>query len=97
MAKVKQSIAVQRILPFYKFLSADRETPKGALFLHWITSVIFVAVAPSSSDGYSFAVGIYTYGHIVFSGTYTPEDEAISELNRASVCCDWSLQTTKAR
>ncbi|KAJ4330121.1 hypothetical protein N0V87_010285 [Didymella glomerata] len=58
---------VQRILPFYKFLSADRETPKGALFLHWITSVIFVAVAPSSSDGYSFAVGIYTYGHIVFS------------------------------
>jgi hypothetical protein len=65
---VKQSIAIQRILPFWRYLQADEHTPKGALVLHWITSVIFVAFAPSSSDGYSFAVGFYTYGHIVFSG-----------------------------
>ncbi|KAF2624273.1 amino acid transporter [Macroventuria anomochaeta] len=66
-SKVKQSIAIQRILPFWRYLQADQHTPKGALILHWITSVIFVAFAPSSSDGYSFAVGFYTYGHILFS------------------------------
>ena len=65
---VKQPIAVQRVLPFWRYLQADQDTPKGALFLHWITSIIFVATAPSSSDGHSFAVGIYTYGHILFNG-----------------------------
>ena len=38
--------------------------------MHWITSVVFLAAAPISSGGYSFAVGIYTYGHIIFSGEH---------------------------
>lgn len=68
-SKVKQSIAIQRILPFWRYLQADHETPKGALVLHWITSVIFIAAAPSPTtpDGYSFTIGLYTYGHIFFS------------------------------
>ncbi|KAH6619040.1 hypothetical protein C7974DRAFT_379152 [Boeremia exigua] len=55
--KVKQSIAIQGILPFSDLPSSDNLTPKGALALHWITSVIFIAAAPTNSDGYSFAVG----------------------------------------
>ncbi|KAF2129907.1 hypothetical protein P153DRAFT_315302 [Dothidotthia symphoricarpi CBS 119687] len=66
-AKVKQSIAIQRILPFWKYLQRDEDTPKGALFLHWLTSVIFIAAAPTHSDGYAFAIGLFTYGHILAS------------------------------
>ncbi|CAO2656259.1 Nn.00g050620.m01.CDS01 [Neocucurbitaria sp. VM-36] len=66
-SKVKQSIAIQRILPFWHYLQKDDKTPKGALVLHWITSVIFIAAAPTSSDGYSFAIGLYTYGHVLVS------------------------------
>jgi hypothetical protein len=65
---VKQSIAIQRILPFWRYLQADQGTPKGALVLHWITCVIFIAATPTNSDGYTFAAGFYTYGHILFSG-----------------------------
>lgn len=71
---VKQSIAIQRILPFWQYLQADDKTPKGALILHWITSVIFIAAAPTHSDGYSFAIGIYTYGHILISSTAFVDD-----------------------
>lgn len=67
---VKQSIAIQRILPFWHYLQTDAETPKGALILHWITSVIFIAAAPTSADGYSFAVGLYTYGHVLVSSKF---------------------------
>ncbi|KAL6707409.1 hypothetical protein ACN47E_004188 [Coniothyrium glycines] len=66
-SKVKQSIAVQRILPFWHYLQADQKTPKGALFLHWITNIVFIAAAPTSSDGYSFAIGLYAYGNIICS------------------------------
>jgi amino acid transporter len=66
-SKVKQSIAIQSILPFSKYLQRDDKTPKGALVLHWITSIIFIAAAPTSSDGYSFAIGLYTYGHILIT------------------------------
>ncbi|KAF2111931.1 amino acid permease-domain-containing protein [Lophiotrema nucula] len=66
-AKVKQTIAIQRFLPFWKGLIKDDETPKGALVLHWITSVLMIAFCPTNSDGYSFAIGLYTYGHIFFS------------------------------
>lgn len=64
---VKQSIAIQRILPFWRYLQKDGTTPKGALFLHWLTSVIYIGAAPTSSDGYSFAIGIYTYSHVLLS------------------------------
>jgi amino acid transporter len=66
-SKVKQSIAIQRILPFWRYLQKDNKTPKGALALHWFTSVIFIAAAPTHSDGYSFAIGLYTYGHILIT------------------------------
>jgi hypothetical protein len=66
-SKVKQSIAIQRILPFWRYLQKDDKTPKGALLLHWVTSVIFIAAAPTHSDGYSFAIGLYTYGHIMIT------------------------------
>ncbi|OAL51370.1 hypothetical protein IQ07DRAFT_643463 [Pyrenochaeta sp. DS3sAY3a] len=66
-SKVKQSIAIQRILPFWRRLSRDENTPKGALFLHWITSMIYIAAAPVHSDGYSFAIGLHTYGHVIAS------------------------------
>jgi amino acid transporter len=67
-AKVKQAIALQRIIPFYKFFQRDLETPKGALALHWVSSIILIAICPTTSDGYSFATGLFTYGHIVVSG-----------------------------
>lgn len=66
-AKVKQTIAIQRFLPFWRGLIKDDETPKGALVLHWVTSVLMVSFCPTNSDGYSFTIGLYTYGHIFFS------------------------------
>jgi hypothetical protein len=64
---VKQAIAAQRIIPFYRFFQKDHATPKGALILHWVTTVIFITACPTTSDGYNFAVGLYTYGHIIMS------------------------------
>ena len=64
---MKQTIAVQRILPFWRYLVRDDETPKGALVLHWISSVIMIAALPVTSDGYSFTIGLFTYGHILAS------------------------------
>jgi len=64
-AEVKQAIAVQRVLPFYKFFQKDIDTPKGALMLHWVSSVILIFICPTTADGYSFAVGLFTYGHII--------------------------------
>ncbi|KAF2191180.1 hypothetical protein K469DRAFT_696908 [Zopfia rhizophila CBS 207.26] len=66
-SKVKQAIAVQQILPFYRFLQMDIDTPKGALLLHWVSSVILISVCPTSADGYTFAIGLFTYGHIIIS------------------------------
>ncbi|KAH8655058.1 amino acid permease-domain-containing protein [Tricladium varicosporioides] len=68
---VKQAIAVQRILPFYKFFQKDIDTPKGALMLHWVSSVILILICPTTADGYSFAVGLFTYGHIIIGTIVT--------------------------
>ncbi|KAE9379783.1 hypothetical protein N431DRAFT_527234 [Stipitochalara longipes BDJ] len=70
-SKVKQAIAVQRILPFWKFFSKDIDTPKGALVLHWVSSAILILVCPTTADGYSFAVGLFTYGHIIIGTIVT--------------------------
>ncbi|KAL6252611.1 hypothetical protein RBB50_000330 [Rhinocladiella similis] len=64
-SKVKQAIAVQRIIPFYKFFQKDINTPKGALVLHWLSSTLLIICCPVSADGYTFAVGLFTYGHII--------------------------------
>ncbi|KAF2474440.1 uncharacterized protein BDR25DRAFT_122014 [Lindgomyces ingoldianus] len=71
-SKVKQTIALQRILPFWRFFQKDlpqkgNETPFGGLVLHWISSVVFIAICPVSADGYSFTIGLFTYGHIFWS------------------------------
>jgi len=66
-AKVKQAIAAQQIIPFYKFFKTEDTnflSPRGALILHWTFSVILICVTPNTSDGYSFIVGLFTYGHI---------------------------------
>jgi lauroyl/myristoyl acyltransferase len=56
---------VQRIIPFYKFFQKDINTPKGALVLHWLSSTLLIIFCPVSADGYTFAVGLFTYGHII--------------------------------
>ncbi|ORY06761.1 amino acid permease-domain-containing protein [Clohesyomyces aquaticus] len=66
-SKVKQSISNQRIIPFHRFFSRDSDTPKGALALHWVSSVILICICPTSSDGFSFATGLFTYGHLIVS------------------------------
>lgn len=73
MILVKQAIAVQRILPFWKFFSKDIDTPKGALTLHWVSSLILILVCPTTADGYNFAVGLFTYGHIIVGSKSTSE------------------------
>ncbi|KAH7350518.1 amino acid permease-domain-containing protein [Rhexocercosporidium sp. MPI-PUGE-AT-0058] len=70
-SKVKQAIAVQRILPFYKFFQKDVDTPKGALMLHWVSSSIPILICPATADGYSFAVGLFTYEHIIVATIVT--------------------------
>ena len=67
-SKVKQCIARQRIIPFYKFFGDDDKnfgTPRGALVLHWVFTVILIAATPKSADGYSFVIGLFTYGHLI--------------------------------
>jgi amino acid transporter len=66
-AKVKQSIARQRIIPFHKFFAADGyfATPGGALILHWACSFILIIAMPNTTDGYGFIIGIFTYGHLL--------------------------------
>jgi hypothetical protein len=65
---VKQQIARQHIIPFYRFFSANDPqfgTPAGALLLHWIFSVILIGITPNSSDGYGFVIGLFTYSHLM--------------------------------
>jgi len=66
-SKVKQAIAVQRILPFWQFFEKDAENPRGALVLSWIATTIFILACPTSADGYSFAIGIYEYSRVIFT------------------------------
>ncbi|KAF2795499.1 hypothetical protein K505DRAFT_336004 [Melanomma pulvis-pyrius CBS 109.77] len=69
--KVKQAIARQRIIPFWQFFEKDLDAPKGALVLHWISTVVFISTCPTTSDGYIFTTGLFTYGHLIFSGFVT--------------------------
>ncbi|OCL12989.1 amino acid transporter [Glonium stellatum] len=64
-SKVKQAIASQRFIPFWKFLQKDINSPKGALVLHWLTTVVTIIVIPNNADGYNFIVGLFTYGHLM--------------------------------
>jgi amino acid transporter len=67
-SKVKQCIARQRIIPFYNFFGDDDRqfgTPRGALMLHWFFTFIPILAMPNTTDGYSFIIGMFTYGHLV--------------------------------
>lgn len=71
---VKQAIAFQRIIPFYKFFSYQNEhlqSPGGALFLHWIFSIIPLAAFGTNADARQFAAGIYSYGYQVVNSRST--------------------------
>lgn len=68
MNKVKQQIARQCIIPFYKFFSRDDKqfgTPAGALILHWIFAAAWLIATPNTSDGYGFIIGNFIYGQLV--------------------------------
>ncbi|KAL9044242.1 MAG: hypothetical protein Q9214_002607 [Letrouitia sp. 1 TL-2023] len=62
----KQAIAWQKLIPFYNFFGSGGKAIDGlggALVLHWIFSVIALAVAPTRTDTRLFASGIYSYGY----------------------------------
>ncbi|KAF2087291.1 hypothetical protein K490DRAFT_65684 [Saccharata proteae CBS 121410] len=61
----QQAAAVQGFLPFSKYLKLDTNTPKGALTVHWLITTITVVCIPNNPDGYSFCIGIFTYGYII--------------------------------
>ncbi|OKL57878.1 hypothetical protein UA08_06716 [Talaromyces atroroseus] len=66
--KVKQQIARQCFMPFYKyFASADKHfgTPLGALILHWVVTVIWIGATPNTTGGYGFIIGAFIYGQLI--------------------------------
>ena len=70
---VKQAIAWQRFIPFYRFFGRqDRQfdSPGGALVLHWIFSVVEICLTKSGSDAYAFTIGIFSYGYEILMGAY---------------------------
>jgi hypothetical protein len=67
-SKVKQQIARQCLIPFFKFFGKEDkqfETPMGALLLHWIFAAIWIINTPNTSDGYGFVIGIFIYGQLI--------------------------------
>jgi amino acid transporter len=71
---VKQQIARQCFLPFYKFFArSDRHfgTPLGALILHWVATTIWVSATPNTSGGYGFVIGIFIYGQLIIGGRFS--------------------------
>ncbi|KAF2234857.1 hypothetical protein EV356DRAFT_532407 [Viridothelium virens] len=77
-AKVKQAIAWQGIIPFYRFFGkTDRnlDSPGGALLLHWVFTVIPLLAVNLANDQRPFFTGIYGYGYqvmYVFLGVGLP-------------------------
>jgi amino acid transporter len=70
-SKVKQAIAWQRIIPFYRFFGKQDPTfdsPGGALLMQWFFTCIPLAVLNSSSDARAFFSGIYLYGYQIMMG-----------------------------
>lgn len=88
LAQVKQQIARQCILPFYKFFSKDDKqfmTPAGALILHWVFAAAWVIATPNSSDGYGFIIGIFIYGQLIIGGMIPrPSKNVLNECQSKS-------------
>lgn len=72
---VKQAIAAQKIIPFYRsILRNDRQfgTPAGALVLHCIfTTLMIVVTIVVHPDGYNLVLAIFTYGHTIVASKLT--------------------------
>ncbi|KAI9709140.1 MAG: hypothetical protein M1820_003587 [Bogoriella megaspora] len=63
---IKQAIAWQRIIPFYRFFGYQDphlESPGGALFLHWLVTVIELLAVNLNTDQRPFFTGIFSYGY----------------------------------
>jgi hypothetical protein len=75
MGIVKQAIAAQKIIPFYRFiLKNDRQfgTPAGALVLHCIfTTLMIIITIVVHPDGYNLVLAIFTYGHTIVASKLT--------------------------
>ena len=69
---VKQEIACLGILPFSEYWckTSKRRTPARALFLHWIFTVVFIAMTPlDMANGFEVISTFYSYVHTYISGT----------------------------
>jgi hypothetical protein len=70
-AAVRQAIAWQRIVPFYKFIGRqDRQfdSPGGALLMHWVFTVLQIATLPRDSSAANFWAYLFTYGYQIEMG-----------------------------
>ncbi|KAG8161989.1 hypothetical protein KVR01_007754 [Diaporthe batatas] len=61
-SRVKQELAKEGALPFWRFFASDWpiNTPTGGIFLHWLFSVVLI-VGPRTSDAYPFITNLGTY------------------------------------
>lgn len=78
---VKQEIARVGIVPIPEFWSetSHRRTPAHALFLHWIFSVICIAVTPLGSPvGFYFMSVLYSYVHAYICGLSLHDPKILS-------------------
>lgn len=68
---VKQAIAAQGIIPFYRSITKNDKhfgTPAGALVLHSISTTVMIIVTVTvrpSPDAYDLVLAIFTYGHVI--------------------------------
>ncbi|EAQ91425.1 hypothetical protein CHGG_03360 [Chaetomium globosum CBS 148.51] len=62
MPRVKQELSKEGVLPFSRFWASDWpfNAPSGAIFLHWIFTVIFI-LGCRTPDVYSFVTNVFIY------------------------------------
>ena len=80
---VKQAIAWQRFIPFYKFFGRQDpqfDSPGGALVLHWLFTVLWICLDNSSSDSYAFIIGIFEYGYELMMGKFFRNNDEVLEV-----------------
>lgn len=62
MPRVKQELSKEGVLPFSRFWASDWpfNAPSGAIFLHWIFTVIFI-LGCRTTDVYNFVTNVFIY------------------------------------
>jgi hypothetical protein len=62
MPRVKQELSKEGVLPFSRFWASDWpfNAPSGAIFLHWIFTVIFI-LGCRTPDVYNFVTNVFIY------------------------------------